>query len=113
MTRPSNHSTGFSLVELAMVLFIVSLLIGGLMMPLSAQHEIHGRQETDKALTNIREALIGFAIVNGRLPCPAPATLATGATGVGLEATTAAAGTITTTGPCGCTTSASGIASVH
>jgi len=111
MTKRPHRARGFSLVELAMVLFIVSLLIGGMLMPLSAQNEIHGRQETDKALANIREALIGFAVVNGRLPCPAPATLATGATGVGLEATTAAAGTIATTGPCACTTATSGIAS--
>jgi prepilin-type N-terminal cleavage/methylation domain-containing protein len=111
MTRFTHRNTGFTLVELAMVLFIVSLLIGGLLMPLAAQTEIRGRQETDRALANIREALIGYAVVNGRLPCPAPATLATGATGAGLEATTAAAGTTTTTGPCGCTAATSGIAS--
>ena len=111
MTRPPLRDFGFTLIELAMVLFIVSLLIGGLLMPLAAQTEIRGRQETDRALANIREALIGYAVVNGRLPCPAPATLATGATGAGLEATTAAAGTTTTTGPCGCTAATSGIAS--
>ncbi len=111
MTRLPLRGSGFTLIELAMVLFIVSLLIGGLLMPLAAQNEIRGRQETDRALANIREALIGFAVVNGRLPCPAPATLATGATGAGLEATTAAAGTTTTTGPCGCTAATSGIAS--
>ncbi len=80
--RPS----GFSLIELAIVLFIVSLLIGGLLMPLSAQNEIRGRQETDKALANIREALIGFAVVNGRLPCPAVASIPTGTTVSGLQA---------------------------
>jgi len=111
MTRVSHRPSGFTLIELAMVLFIVSLLIGGMLMPLSAQNEIRGRQETDKALANIREALIGFAVVNGRLPCPAPATLAALAVGVGLEATTAAAGTTNTTGPCGCTAANSGIAS--
>ena len=114
MTRVSHRPSGFTLIELAMVLFIVSLLIGGLLMPLTAQNEIRGRQETDKALANIREALIGFAVVNGRLPCPAPAALASQPapqTGVGLEATTAAAGTTSTTGPCGCTTATSGIAS--
>jgi prepilin-type N-terminal cleavage/methylation domain-containing protein len=111
MTRVAHRPSGFSLIELAMVLFIVSLLIGGLLMPLSAQNEIQGRQETVKALANIREALIGFAVVNGRLPCPAPATLADPTTGAGLEATTAAAGTTNTTGPCGCTAANSGIAS--
>lgn len=91
MTRLSQRAAGFSLVELAMVLFIVSLLIGGLLMPLSAQNEIHGRQETDKALVNIREALIGFAVVNGRLPCPANPTTPTGTSGAGIEASTGTA----------------------
>jgi len=111
MTRVAHRPSGFTLIELAMVLFIVSLLIGGLLMPLTAQNEIQGRQETVKALATIREALIGFAVVNGRLPCPAPAALAALTTGAGLEATTAAAGTTNTTGPCGCTAATSGIAS--
>lgn len=97
-------SRGFTLVELAMVLFIVSLLIGGLLMPLSAQNEVRGRQETDRALSNIREALIGFAVVNGRLPCPADRTIASGVGNAGVEAVTVAGG------PCACTAAASGIA---
>jgi prepilin-type N-terminal cleavage/methylation domain-containing protein len=83
MTRFLSRSSGFTLVELAMVLFIVSLLIGGLLMPLSAQNEVRGRQETDRALANIREALIGFAAINGRLPCPADRTIASGVANAG------------------------------
>jgi prepilin-type N-terminal cleavage/methylation domain-containing protein len=104
MTRFLSRSSGFTLVELAMVLFIVSLLIGGLLMPLTAQNEIRGRQETDRALGNIREALIGFAVVNGRLPCPADRTIASGMANAGVEAVTVAGG------PCACTAAASGIA---
>lgn len=104
MTRFTHRNTGFTLVELAMVLFIVSLLIGGLLMPLTAQNEIRGRQETDRALANIREALIGFAVVNGRLPCPADRTIASGVGNAGVEAVTGAGG------PCACTAAASGIA---
>lgn len=111
MSPRKNALLGFTLTELAIVLFIVSLLLGGLLVPFSAQMEIRGRQETDRALVNARDALIGFAVINGRLPCPAQASLATGVTGAGLEATTAAAGTTSTTGPCGCTTATSGIAS--
>ena len=104
MKQPSPCGSGFTLVELAMVLFIVSLLIGGLLMPLSAQNEIRGRQETDRALSNIREALIGFAVINGRLPCPADRTIASGVANAGAEAVTAPGG------PCACTAAASGIA---
>ena len=45
--------SGFTLIELAMVLFIVSLLIGGLLLPLSTQQELAGRQDTDKALASL------------------------------------------------------------
>lgn len=60
---------GFSLVEMAVVLVIIGLLLGGLLMPLSTQMENDRRKETTATLESIREALIGFAIVNGRLPC--------------------------------------------
>lgn len=106
MTRFPSRSSGFTLVELAMVLFIVSLLIGGLMMPLSAQHEIRGRAETERSLANIREALIGFAVVNGRLPCPAQASIATGTANAGVEAVTAVGG------PCACADTTNGVATI-
>ena len=60
---------GFTLVELAMVLFVVSLLLGGLLVPLATQIEARQRSDAEDQLERIREALIGFAIVNGRLPC--------------------------------------------
>jgi prepilin-type N-terminal cleavage/methylation domain-containing protein len=106
MTQLTHRSHGFTLIELAIVLFIVSLLIGGMLMPLSAQHEVRGRQETEKALANIREALIGFAIINGRLPCPAARTIASGATSAGLEVTTGAGAALT----CACTTAGGTVA---
>ncbi len=61
---------GFSLVEVAIAMVIVGLLVGGLLMPLSAQVEQGQRDETAAALDAIREALIGYAIANRRLPCP-------------------------------------------
>lgn len=62
---------GFTLIELAIVMFIVALLLGGMLLPLSAQQDIRARQETEKTLADIRDALVGFAITNGRLPRPA------------------------------------------
>lgn len=107
----ARRPRGFTLTELAVVMAIVALILGGLLVPLTAQMDLRSRQETERGLADIREALIGFAAINGRLPCPAPATLATGSLGAGLEATTAAAGTTTTQGPCGCTAATSGVAS--
>ncbi len=63
-------SAGFTLIEIALVVLIVGVLLGGLMMPLSAQVQARRAQETGRALEEIREALIGFALINGRLPCP-------------------------------------------
>jgi len=65
---------GFTLIELAMVLMIVGLLLGGLLVPLSAQMEQRNYTETRKMLDDIQQALIGYAIINGRLPCPASST---------------------------------------
>lgn len=89
---------GFTLAELAIVLVIVSLLLGGMLMPLGSQQEMRSRGETAKALGLIVESLIGFALINGRLPCPAVPTLASGSGGIcaaggsalvaGCEATT-------------------------
>jgi type II secretory pathway pseudopilin PulG len=65
------RSLGFSLTELTIVLFIVSLLIGGMIIPLGTQMEFRDIADTEKALSEAREALIGFAVVNRRLPRPA------------------------------------------
>lgn len=85
MKSYSLKTSGFTLVEMAIVLVIVGLLLGGLLMPLSTQIEQRRIGETQKALEEIKEALLGFVIANGRLPCPAPATTATGAALAGLE----------------------------
>jgi len=64
-------STGFTLVELAIVLVIVALLIGGMLVPLSAQRDIQNMNDTQRQLASINEALLGFAADQRRLPCPA------------------------------------------
>lgn len=62
---------GFTLVEMAMVLLIIGLLMGGLIPTLSTQMEAQRISETRKQLEEIQQALIGYAAANGRLPCPA------------------------------------------
>ena len=62
---------GFSLIEMAIVMLVIGLLLGGLLTPLTVQIDQQRYNETQKSLAEIKEALIGFAIVNGRLPCPA------------------------------------------
>ena len=64
---------GFTLTELAVVVAIIALLIGGMLMPLLAQDDVRRSQQTQKQLKEAIEALIGHAAANGRLPCPATA----------------------------------------
>ena len=66
-----NRQTGFTLVEMAIVLLIVVLLLGGLVPTLSGQVDQRHNTETIKQLDEIQQALIGFALIYGRLPCPA------------------------------------------
>jgi len=65
---------GFTLIELAMSLFVVALLMGSVMYTLSAQTEQRMRTDSLRSLDEAKELLITFAIVNGRLPCPASTT---------------------------------------
>ena len=72
-TRPEvwRKTSGFSLVEMAIVLAIVGLLLAGLLPSITGQIEQQRRNETRKLLDEIKDALTGYAIINGKLPCPA------------------------------------------
>lgn len=65
------RQAGFSLIEVAIVLVIVGLMIGGLVTPLTVQLEQRKVADTQKALDEAKEALTGFALRYGYLPCPA------------------------------------------
>jgi prepilin-type N-terminal cleavage/methylation domain-containing protein len=73
----SNPAGGFTLTELAIVMLIIGILLGSMLAFLSTQTLARETAETQRVLEQAREALIGFAIKNGRLPCPA-APAATG-----------------------------------
>lgn len=61
---------GFSLLEMTFVLLALSLMLGGLISPLSARMLQSQLRQTDIQLQGALEALIGFAILQNRLPCP-------------------------------------------
>jgi len=70
----ARHCAGFTLVEMAIVMIIVMVLMGGMIATLSGQMDIRNQTQTEQTLADIREAILGFAVTQGRLPCPAYAT---------------------------------------
>jgi prepilin-type N-terminal cleavage/methylation domain-containing protein len=90
-----SAGSGFSLIELAVVMTIVAFLLGSLMYTLSAQTEQRGFEETRRRLDQARELILAFALINGRLPCPARSVAtASPATITGDEVVTTATGCI-------------------
>lgn len=65
------RTSGFSLIEVAVVLFIIVLALGGILVPLSTQVEQRKFGDTQKILDETRDALLGYAVLNGRFPRPA------------------------------------------
>ncbi|HTN27679.1 MAG TPA: prepilin-type N-terminal cleavage/methylation domain-containing protein [Burkholderiales bacterium] len=74
MTCRARATAGFTLVEVAIVVAIVALLLGSLTYTLSAQVEQAGIEETRRRHEQAKSLLLAFAIVHGRLPCPARST---------------------------------------
>jgi prepilin-type N-terminal cleavage/methylation domain-containing protein len=61
---------GFSLLEMALALVILSLMMGWLMTPLRVQHGLQKYQQTEQRLVQAQQALLGHAIIYHYLPCP-------------------------------------------
>lgn len=75
-----RQQQGFTLVELAIVILIMGLILGGLAMPLATQRENARFRDSREQLDTILSAVEGFALANGFLPCPAtPASNGTAA----------------------------------
>jgi prepilin-type N-terminal cleavage/methylation domain-containing protein len=69
-TRPARHA-GFTLVEMAVVLLILTLLAGSLTVGLSSHLARRAEAATDEALSEARDALLGYVVRKGFFPCPA------------------------------------------
>jgi prepilin-type N-terminal cleavage/methylation domain-containing protein len=71
--RYHRYHKAFTLVEVAVVLVIVGLVISGLLVMLTAQVEQKNLNKTREMIGNVKESLVGYAMANGRFPCPAAA----------------------------------------
>ena len=72
--RARRAAHGFTLIEMAVVLVVVSLVLGSLLVPLASQVEQRKIEGTEQILEQARDAVLAFAAARGRLPCPADAT---------------------------------------
>jgi len=71
MKLPLNQQ-GFTLVELAIVLVVVSFLVTSLLVPLGVQRDVRDYAETRSELAEYKEAIVGYALSQTPpfLPCP-------------------------------------------
>lgn len=95
-THPHTPACGFTLIEVAVVLFIASLFLGGIATMVNSLMISQQVSSTKTKEDAIKAALANFIVRNYRLPCPAVATLAEGAANNGVEASTAGTCTGTT-----------------
>ena len=58
------------MLEMAIVLLITGALLGAMLKPFGAQMIERQRNETRLMLSQIREAVIGYAAANSHIPCP-------------------------------------------
>jgi len=69
MNRLKN--SGFTLIEIAIVLIIFTILLGYTMAMVPVQQDLKQYRQADVEMERIIESLYAFAQVNGYLPCPA------------------------------------------
>jgi prepilin-type N-terminal cleavage/methylation domain-containing protein len=82
--------SGFTLLEMAVVLVVLALILGGILVPLSTQIEQRQIGNTQKMLEEVKEALIGYVLSRPiaervHLPCPDRTTAGPGTPNDGIE----------------------------
>ena len=71
MDSSRANQTGFTLIEIAIVLLIVTILLGYTVALFPIQQELKQYRAVEQEMDEVIAAIVGFAQVNGRLPCPA------------------------------------------
>ncbi len=68
--RRRSSERGFTLVEITIVVLVLAVLLASLLGPLSVRIEQQQIRKTLDHMQEIKEALYGYAMANGALPCP-------------------------------------------
>ncbi len=74
MNKVNTAQSGFTLVEIAIVLLIVTILLGYSVAMFPLQQELKQYRHVQAEMDSVLEHLVAFAQVNGRLPCPDTST---------------------------------------
>jgi len=70
MGKSQPSQAGFTLIEIAIVLLVVTILLGYTVAMFSVQQELKQYRSAESEMDSVIKHLIAFAQVNGRLPCP-------------------------------------------
>jgi prepilin-type N-terminal cleavage/methylation domain-containing protein len=62
---------GFTLIEIAIVIVVIGLLVGGGLTAISPVIESARISETKQKIATVEAAILGYVIQNGCMPCPA------------------------------------------
>jgi prepilin-type N-terminal cleavage/methylation domain-containing protein len=65
------RNSGFTLIEIAIVLIIVTIILGYTVAMVPVQQELKQYRQADEEMNRIIDSLYAFGQVNGYLPCPA------------------------------------------
>lgn len=68
--RRKTRVAGFTIIELVVGIAVIGLLLGAIMTPLATQFRVRTLKEAERNLNDVKQALIGYAMTNRRLPCP-------------------------------------------
>lgn len=61
---------GMTLIEIALALIILGILVSGITLPIAAQMQTRQLKENEAYLQEIQQALFGYVVQHGVLPCP-------------------------------------------
>ncbi|MEO7404618.1 MAG: hypothetical protein ABIU95_13200 [Burkholderiales bacterium] len=74
-TPLKRRAHGGALLELAIAVSLCATVGCGVAVPLAAQVDLERERQTAMQMSELRTVLLGYAMANGRLPCPADAHL--------------------------------------
>jgi len=74
--KSKNSNKGFTLIELAVVLVVVGIILGGFIGTLTSRINVTKKSDALSDLEDIKQSMMAYSFVNGYLPCPDCAVVA-------------------------------------